>query len=30
MVWRVEPGTFHVMVGSSCEKLHLKGSFEVR
>lgn len=30
MVRRVEPGTFHVMVGSSSEKLPLKGSFEVR
>jgi beta-glucosidase len=30
MVRRVEPGTFNVMVGSSCEKLHLRGSFEVR
>jgi beta-glucosidase len=30
MVRRVEPGTFNVMVGSSSEKLPLRGSFEVR
>jgi beta-glucosidase len=25
----VEPGIFHVMVGSSCEKIHLEGNFEI-
>ena len=25
----VEPGTFEVMIGSSCEDIRLKGSFEV-
>ncbi|MCC6367079.1 MAG: glycoside hydrolase family 3 C-terminal domain-containing protein [Bryobacterales bacterium] len=30
MVRRVEPGVFHVMVGSSSEQVRLKGSFEVR
>ena len=29
-VHRVEPGTFHVMVGSSSEQIRLRGSFEVR
>ena len=28
--WRVEPGAFNVMVGSSSERIHQKGSFMVR
>ncbi len=27
--WVVEPGTFNIMVGSSCEDIRLRGSFEV-
>lgn len=30
MIRRVEPGVFHVMVGSSSQQIRLKGSFEVR
>ena len=26
----VEPGMFEVMIGSSCENIHLKGTFEVK
>ncbi len=29
MEWVVEPGTFNIMVGSSCEDIRLRGSFEV-